>query len=129
MRHVRDHDQLLEHWRDGVRTRMFVSAQTGARQLTMFEQWCDPGYGAPTHVHVVEEVLRVLDGEADIWVAGERRAVRPGESVIVPAGVEHGFINTGAEPLHTLAVLAEPIFEARYIDSGLDTRRWTTRLE
>ena len=128
MRHVRDLDQPLEQWRDGVRTRMFVSAQTGARQLTMFEQWCDPGQGAPTHVHVVEEVLRILDGQADIWVAGERRAVLPGESVIIPAGVEHGFLNTGVEPLHTLAVLAEPIFEARYVDSGLDTRRWTARL-
>ena len=127
MRHIRDQDQDLEHWRDGVRTRMFSSAQSGACQLTMFEQWCDPGHGAPTHVHVVEEILRVLGGQAEIWVAGERRAVLPGESVMVPAGVEHGFVNTGSEVLHTLAVLAEPIFEARYVDSGLDVRRWTTR--
>jgi mannose-6-phosphate isomerase-like protein (cupin superfamily) len=127
MRHIRDQDQELEHWRDGVRTRMTVSAQTGARQLTIFEQWCDPGYGAPTHTHVVEEVLRVLDGQADIWVVGERRQVMPGESVIIPAGVEHGFVNSGAGVLQTLAILAEPIFEARYVDSGLDVRRWTAK--
>lgn len=128
MRHIRDEDQELEQWRDGVRTRMYSSAQTGAWQLTIFEQWCDPGHGAPTHVHVVEEVLRVLDGQADIWVAGERRAVLPGESVIIPAGFEHGFVNTGDSVLQTLAVLAEPIFEARYVESGLDVRRWTARL-
>lgn len=123
--HVRDSDQPLEIWREGVETRMFVSAQTGARQLTMFEQWCVPGAGAPDHVHAVEEVLRVLAGRAEIWVAGDRFAVGPGESVIIPAGICHGFINTGQETLHTLAVLAAPIFEVRYTESGRDDRRWS----
>lgn len=124
MLHIRDEDRKLEIWRDGVSTRMFVSAATGAAQLTVFEQWCDPGCGAPDHVHAVEEVLRVLNGVAEIWVGNERRTVAPGESVIIPAGVRHGFKNTGTDPLHTLAILAEPIFEVHYTESGRSDRRW-----
>ena len=57
-----------EEWRKGVLTRMRVSAANGGTQLCLFEQWCEPGHGAPTHLHAVEEVLHVLDGEADVWV-------------------------------------------------------------
>lgn len=123
-RHVRDDDRPLEIWRDGVETRMFVSAQTGSRQLTMFEQWCAPGAGAPDHIHAVEEVLRVLAGAAEIRVGEDSHAVGPGESVIIPAGISHGFTNTGAGALHTLAVLAAPVFEVHYTESGRDDRRW-----
>ena len=53
-----------EEWRPGVLTRMRVSAETGAGSLCVFEQWCDPRCGAPTHLHTVEEILTVLAGEA-----------------------------------------------------------------
>jgi uncharacterized cupin superfamily protein len=62
--HVVNHaDHLREVWRPGVSTRMLISAAVGAQQLCVFEQWCDPGTGAPTHHHAVEEVLTVLEGE------------------------------------------------------------------
>lgn len=124
MLHIRDEEQELEIWREGVETRMFVSAVTGAHQLTMFEQWCDPGHGAPHHVHAVEEVLRILSGSATINVGGTIRNVEANESVIIPAGVPHGFVNNSDSELHTLAVLASPIFEVHYLDAGRDDRRW-----
>lgn len=124
MLHIRDEDQAIETWRPGVETRMFVSSITGSVQLTMFEQWCAPAHGAPLHIHAVEEVLRVLAGWADITVGSVTERAGPGESVIIPAGEPHGFTNAGAEPLHTLAVLAAPIFEVRYLDPDRDDRRW-----
>ncbi len=62
-----------EEWRKGVLTRMRVSAKNGGTQLCLFEQWCEPGHGAPTHLHAVEEVLHVLEGEADVWVEEHAR--------------------------------------------------------
>lgn len=124
MRHIRDADQELEIWRAGVRTRMYASAAAGSSQLVVFEQWCDPGHGAPAHWHSVEEVLRILSGEARIFVADEESTVGPGESVIIPAGVEHGFINTGDAELHTQAILAAPVFEAHYVDGDRTSYRW-----
>ena len=116
--------QDQELWRPGVLTRMRVSALIGSAQLCIFEQWCDPGCGAPTHLHTAEEVLTVLSGRTEVWVGEERAAVVAGQSVIVPAGQKHGFCNTGDRMLHVEAVLAEPSFEATYGDSGETRRRW-----
>jgi mannose-6-phosphate isomerase-like protein (cupin superfamily) len=113
-----------EEWRPGVLTRMRVSAVTGAVQLCIFEQWCDAGCGAPTHLHAVEEVLTILDGEAEVWVGEDRAAVSAGQSVIVPAGHKHGFRNTGEGTLHVQATLAAPIFEAAFDDARETSRRW-----
>jgi len=120
-----DHErQTREEWRAGVRTRMYVSAVTGSAQLCVFEQWCDPGHGAPTHLHAVEEVLTVLEGEAEVWVGAERSAMTASQSMIVPAGRKHGFRNTGAAILHVQAILAEPMFEASFDDQAEISRRW-----
>ena len=110
MRIIDHAGQEREAWRPGVLTRMRVSALTGAAQLCVFEQWCDPGCGAPAHLHTVEEVLTVLDGCAEIWVGEESATVRAGQSVIVPAGHRHGFRNAGETMLHMEATLAAPMF-------------------
>ena len=120
-----DHErQSHEEWRAGVKTRMLVSALTGTTQLCLFEQWCEPGKGAPTHLHAVEEILTVRKGQADIWVNGKVFAVTAEQSIIIPAGCKHGFRNTGTEPLHTMATLAAPIFEASFDDINEISRRY-----
>ena len=113
-----------EEWRKGVLTRMRVSAQNGASQLCLFEQWCEPGHGAPTHLHAVEEVLHVLEGEADVWVGETHETLTPGQLMIVPAGIKHGFSNSGAGTLHIQSTLAAPVFEAAYDDKRETPRRW-----
>jgi mannose-6-phosphate isomerase-like protein (cupin superfamily) len=117
-------DQPLEKWRDGVMTRMRMSGLLGGRQLCIFDQFCDPGLGAPTHEHAVEEVLEVMDGTAEIWVGGKTFKVTRNQSVLVPAGAKHGFRNAGTTTLHVRATLASPIFEAMYDDAGQTARRW-----
>ena len=122
---VIDHErEAIEEWRPGVRTRMRVSAVNGGVQLCLFEQWCDPGKGAPTHMHAVEEVLSVLQGEAECWIGEDRARLTAGQSVIVPAGRKHGFRNVGDAILHVQATLAAPIFEAAFDDQRETTRRW-----
>jgi quercetin dioxygenase-like cupin family protein len=122
---ILDHEQQSkEEWRAGVTTRMQVSAVTGAAQLCIFQQWCEPGLGAPTHLHAVEEVLTVLEGQAEIWIEDQREAVPAGKSVIIPAGRRHGFRNIGTSILHVQATLAAPVFEASYDDRSEIARRW-----
>jgi mannose-6-phosphate isomerase-like protein (cupin superfamily) len=120
-----DHESgTREEWRPGVMTRMLASALCGTTQLCVFEQWCEPGHGAPTHLHAVEEVLSVLEGRAEIWVGDERSAVTRGQSVVVPAGAKHGFSNIGDTTLHVRATLAAPIFEAAFDDKREASWRW-----
>jgi len=113
-----------EQWRPGVETRMVVSTVNGAAQLCIFEQWVAPGHGAPTHLHPVEEVLTVREGEAEMWIDEQRMIVAAGQSLIVPAGRKHGFRNSGTTTLHIHAVLASPAFEAT-MDGAMEVvRRW-----
>ena len=123
--HIIDHErQGREEWRPGVVTRMQVSAVTGSVQLCVFQQWCDPGKGAPTHLHAVEEILTVLAGQAEFWLEDERTDLTAGQSILVPAGRKHGFRNTGTGTLHVQAILAAPIFEASFDDQKEVSRRW-----
>jgi len=113
-----------ELWRPGVETRMRISAENGASELCIFEQWVAPGHGAPTHSHPVEEVLTVQGGEADMWIDDSHVTVSAGQSLLIPAGRLHGFRNSGTGTLHIHAVLASPIFESLPEGASEPVRRW-----
>ena len=120
-----DHEtQPLEQWREGVMTRMRVSALVHSAQLCIFEQLCDPGLGAPLHLHAVEEVLEVMQGEAEGTLRSESLVLRANQSIVIPAGARHGFRNIGSGILKVRATLASPIFEASYDDRAEQSRRW-----
>jgi mannose-6-phosphate isomerase-like protein (cupin superfamily) len=122
---VLDHPtQPLEKWRDGVMTQVRVSAIVESRQLCIFEQLCDPGLGAPMHLHAVEEVLEVCEGTAEIFLRDESVIVTANQSVLIPAGARHGFTNVGSGILRVRATLAAPIFEASYDDHTEASRRY-----
>ena len=125
-----DHEsQPNEEWRAGVTTRMRISALTGSAQICIFEQWCLPGLGAPTHWHPVEEVLSVLAGQAEVWIDDERATLTAGQSALIPGGRRHGFRNSGENVLHMLATLAAPVFEGHYDDRAEVSRRWGQKPE
>jgi len=115
----------VEHWRPGVETRMLFSAENGAASLCIFEQLVAPGNGAPTHSHPVEEVLTVYAGEADMWIGDTHVRVQAGQSLMIPAGLSHGFRNSGTTTLHIHAVLASATFEATPEGQTEAVRRWT----
>ena len=117
-------DQVCEDWRPGVKTRMLISARHGAAELCVFEQWIAPGAGAPTHWHPVEEVLTVVDGEAEMWIDEMHITFTKGQSLIVPAHRKHGFRNVGSAILRVQAVLASSIFEATFDGTSEPVRRW-----
>jgi mannose-6-phosphate isomerase-like protein (cupin superfamily) len=123
---VLDHNAKAdERWRDGVMTQMRMSVMLGGRQLCIFEQLCDEGLGAPIHIHAVEEVLEVVDGRAEIFLGNESAIVTRNQSVLIPAGMKHGFRNLEKTILHVRATLAAPIFEASYENSTEISRRWS----
>jgi mannose-6-phosphate isomerase-like protein (cupin superfamily) len=124
MKVIEPKDMPPEQWRPGVETRMLVSAVNGAAQLCIFEQWVAPGNGAPTHSHPVEEVLTVREGEAEMWLGDARVMVTAGQSLIVPAGRNHGFRNSGTVTLHIHAVLASASFEQTPEGAAEPVRRW-----
>ncbi len=124
MKAINHQTQPKEEWRTGVLTRMCISELTGSKELCVFEQWCAPGTGAPIHTHKVEEVLSVISGKAEVRLGSKTAVLSQSESVVIPAGLEHGFRNIGDEELHMRAILAEGYFEANPSPQGEAIVRW-----
>jgi mannose-6-phosphate isomerase-like protein (cupin superfamily) len=55
-----------------------------------------------------EEVIFILSGRGQLWVEGEWHALRPGDAVLVPAGVVHATFNTTDEPLRLASFFPVP---------------------
>ena len=65
------------------------------------------GYAHKFHNHPhMEEILYVLSGTAEQWVEREKRIMKPGDSLYLPAGIVHGTYNIGKGDLDFLAVLS-----------------------
>ena len=118
-------DQPREEWRPGVETRMHVSALNGATQLCIFEQWVAPGAGAPTHTHLVEEVLTVIAGEADMWI-DERacRALSADSPSLFPPAAGMASATSGQQRCICRPCSPSPILEATFDGSSEPVRRW-----
>jgi quercetin dioxygenase-like cupin family protein len=66
-----------------------------------------PGEAHPFHFHPkMEEILYILSGEAEQWIEKEKRVMKAGDSIYLPAGMVHGTYNISAETLDFLAVLS-----------------------
>jgi len=63
--------------------------------------------GLETHAHN-DQLLTFLSGSGEALVGGETRPVAQGDLVIVPAGTEHNFTNTGTNPLVLSTVYGPP---------------------
>jgi quercetin dioxygenase-like cupin family protein len=66
-----------------------------------------PGEAHRFHFHPkMEEILYILSGTAEQWIEKEKRIMKPGDAIYLPAGLVHGTYNTGTETLDFLAVLS-----------------------
>jgi mannose-6-phosphate isomerase-like protein (cupin superfamily) len=63
--------------------------------------------GAEVHPHN-DQVLIFTEGTARAEVGGETRDVTAGDLVVVPAGTQHNFTNTGDGLLRLLTIYAPP---------------------
>ena len=59
--------------------------------------------GPPVHFHLhQDEWFYVMEGEVLFQVAGERKTLRAGESVLGPRGIPHAFSGAAQRPAHML---------------------------
>jgi quercetin dioxygenase-like cupin family protein len=49
-----------------------------------------PHVEAPTHSHVEEQVVVLVEGELEFWVGDETRVMRTGDIAVIPPWVPHG---------------------------------------
>lgn len=68
-----------------------------------------PGQVQKAHTHDAQDKLYyVLRGAGRFSLGGKEEALREGDALVAPAGVEHGLINDGPNPLVALVVVTPP---------------------
>ena len=90
----------------GRHTRVLVgdNAPLKAKGFCMGQVTIYPGGQVPAHDHVQEEVYYVLQGDGEIEIEGEVKAIREGEAVYVPSGSKHNLRNPGKKDMTFLFV-------------------------
>jgi mannose-6-phosphate isomerase-like protein (cupin superfamily) len=79
-----------------------------------YEIWAlEPGGSEGRHVHdgqsALEEFYYFIEGEGLMWADGEDIPMTAGDAVLAPEGSDHGFRNTGSEPLKLLIIWGKPM--------------------
>jgi mannose-6-phosphate isomerase-like protein (cupin superfamily) len=68
-----------------------------------------PGQDAgPAEIHAADQILYVIEGEAEVRIGDERCEAGAGTLVTIPAGTLHHVRSVGAAPLFFLTVYAPP---------------------
>jgi mannose-6-phosphate isomerase-like protein (cupin superfamily) len=80
---------------------------TGRSQLVLMAIRAGEEIGEETHDDV-DQVLAFVAGEGEAVLGGERRPVRAGSVVVVPAGTLHNFITKGEATLKLYTVYTPP---------------------
>ncbi len=82
-----------------------VDAAQGSHSLKIGELTIPPNSRVPRHIHPnTEEAMIVLEGTLDVVLGDQRMTVDPGDTVLAPAGMVHGFLNRSQEPARLLFV-------------------------
>jgi quercetin dioxygenase-like cupin family protein len=76
----------LVSYADGaVASRMIISRKAG--NITVFS--FDENEGLSEHTAPFDALVTILEGECEVWVAGETFQMKTGETIIFPANVPH----------------------------------------
>jgi quercetin dioxygenase-like cupin family protein len=80
--HLKD----LVNYSDGtVASRMIITRKAG--NITIFS--FDENEGLSEHTAPFDAVVTILDGECEVWVAGQTSQMKVGDTIIFPANVPH----------------------------------------
>lgn len=106
---IRRGDQVEASWQGGGWLQWLVDTRLGAEHLMTFVCRVDGGGRLTPHRHPSEEVVYVLEGRGEAWIGGATEPIEAGESVSIPAGIEHAFRNLASWPLRLVGAMAPVI--------------------
>jgi len=76
-------------------------------QLVVMSLAANEDIGVEIH-EIVDQFLRIEQGEGKIILNGEERLVKDGDAIVVPAGVEHNLINMSSDRQLKLYTIYSP---------------------
>ncbi len=84
---------------------ILFDAKHGIEQVCVVEIFTEGGATPPNVHHAAHEIFFVIEGEGVAVCDGEQIALRKGQAMLVPPGVEHVVQNTGKGKLYTLTTM------------------------
>jgi len=76
---------LVSYQEGTVASRMLINKKAGTITIFSF----DENEGLSEHTAPYDALVTVVDGECEVWIAGETFRVREGESIVLPANKPH----------------------------------------
>ncbi len=78
-------ENMVEYQKDSVVSMEIIKKELGTVTLFAFDQ----GQGLSEHSAPFDAMVQIVDGEAEITIAGEPHTVKKGEMIIMPANIPH----------------------------------------
>lgn len=78
-------EEMVNYQDGSIVSKEIIKKQTGTTTLFAF----DRGQGLSEHTAPFDALVYILDGEAEITIAGEAHPLKKGEMVIMPGGKPH----------------------------------------
>ena len=96
----------------GVPRTILVDADHGAESLWVARLEISPEARVTTHIHPdTEEAMIILEGQLEAVLGDEVATLGPGDTVLAPAGVKHGFVNRSSSKAVLLATFPKTAFQ------------------
>ena len=105
-------DAKTEEGYPGIPRTVLVDASHGAKSLWVAHLEIGPGARVTTHIHPdTEEAMVIVEGELEAVLGDEVVTLGPGDTVLAPAGVKHGFVNRSGAKAVLLASFPKTSFQ------------------
>jgi quercetin dioxygenase-like cupin family protein len=105
---------------------ILLSGTDTVGQFCLIDMHVPPGGGPPPHRHDFEETFVLLEGQIDATFRGEKRAVKAGETINVPANAPHQFHNSSSSAVRMLCICSPAGQEEFFREIGIPVATRTT---
>jgi quercetin dioxygenase-like cupin family protein len=95
-------------------SRTFEGAQHGQATVSFFLVNNSPGQGPELHHHPYDETFIILEGQVLVQVGEETVVGGPGDIVVGPPGIPHGFTNVGPGLARLVCIHAAPAMRTTF---------------
>ena len=110
-------------WFGNTRVAIRVSAAEGEDEICVIEHWMPEGEAPPLHIHHSEdEIFHVIEGRMRIRIAGREVIAGPGDTILAPRGIPHGFRVESPAGARCLTVTCGRDFETMVREVGRPAR-------
>lgn len=113
--------QLLEGWFEGTpatrqKTAFPLYKSTGTESMSVVYFEIEPGNSLGTHSDSSEEIILILEGQAEATIVEESAQLIKGEMAVIPKLTPHNIKNIGSGTLKVAGFFASPLVQSTFTE-------------